>query len=80
VPCFVSDPNCNKAHNEDLKRNISRHISATQTPRENDRATSETVPLAAAIPNDLQDLLNAWSFLPEHIRAAIMALVATVKP
>jgi len=44
------------------------------------RATNEPAPSAVEIPADLQNLLNAWPALPEHIRAAIMALVGTVKP
>jgi len=47
VPCFVSGEICYEAHKEDLKSNISRHISATQKPPENARATNETAPLPA---------------------------------
>jgi hypothetical protein len=37
-------------------------------------------PPAGEIPADLKKLLDAWPTLPEHIRAAILALVGTVKP
>ena len=32
MPCFVSGEKCSEAHNEYLKRKLSRHITATQTP------------------------------------------------
>jgi len=80
VPCFVSGENCNKAQNEDLKRKDFRHISATQTILKSARASNDIAPSAVEIPADLQNLLNAWPTLPEHIRAAIIALVGTVKP
>jgi len=33
-----------------------------------------------ALPVDLQGVVTAWPTLPEHIRAAVLALVGTVKP
>jgi hypothetical protein len=32
------------------------------------------------VPADVQKIVNAWPSLPEHIRAAILAIVGTVKP
>ncbi|MEI6236530.1 MAG: hypothetical protein WCT04_26025, partial [Planctomycetota bacterium] len=32
------------------------------------------------LPSELQTIVETWPSMPEHIRAAIMALVGTVKP
>jgi hypothetical protein len=70
----------NEAHNEHLKRKLSRHISATQIDRDSARATNGTAPEAVQLPADLTALAAIWPKMPDHIRAAIMALAGTVKP
>jgi len=55
-------------------------MSATQTSQETVAASNEPAPLAVEIPADLAALAVIWPKMPEHIRAAIMALVGTVKP
>ncbi len=43
--------------------------------------TSLRVPYKGApLPTELEHVVQAWSALPEHIRAAILALVGTVRP
>jgi len=66
VPFVFSDEQCNKAHKKDLKSNFSRHIPATRTP-------------TAPLPADLATLIDRWPALPEHIKSAFAALLATVK-
>jgi hypothetical protein len=81
----------NEAHNEHLNCKLSRQGTAKGPPRDrqgtakeidrdSDRATNEAAPLAAQIPAELAALEKIWPKLPEHIRAAIMALAGTVKP
>jgi hypothetical protein len=35
----------------------------------------ETAPVAACLPADLEKIVASWATLPEHIRAAMLALV-----
>jgi len=80
VPCFVSGQNCNEAHNEALNCRISRQGSAKEIRPDDAHATNEATPIATKNFDDLNALAAIWTTMPEHIRAAIMALVSTLKP
>jgi hypothetical protein len=77
VPCFVSGLDCNDMQSEDRKRNNFRHIPATQVTPKGDRTVIERTLPGAEVSSDLGKLVAIWPKMPEHIRAAIVALTGT---
>jgi len=59
VPCFVSNPNCNEAHNEHLNCNGNRQVTAKEEALENTRVTNENALLPVERPLSFCDELKA---------------------
>jgi hypothetical protein len=78
VPSVV--PTCNEAHEKAQNCNGNRQVTAKEIAPDNDRAANKGAPLAVELPADLAGLAAIWPKMPDHIRAAILALTGTVKP
>ena len=60
------------------------HLQSTNIAEESHRirtsSTSENRDFLQKLPEDLAELVQKWPALPDHIKAAILAIIQTVKP
>ena len=55
------------------------HVSKSQVDRKMDtKQSSQDAICIESLPNDLAEIIESWSTLPEHVRQAIVTLVASV--
>ena len=63
---------------DDANDNPGHELQPSEIPGCTPGCTSQTE--TAPIDSDLAKVIGAWPTLPEHLKAAVMALVATVGP
>ncbi len=57
----------------------SLHVSKSQVDRKMDsKQSSQDAVCIESLPNDLAEIIESWSTLPEHVRQAIVTLVTSV--
>jgi len=76
----ANDDNKSSSHRE------SQHIAQADNTTDNDRnplksevVSEVTHEVLREVPPELAGIVTAWPSLPEHIKAAVLALISTVK-